>query len=78
MTTNVPLASVLHGALLSAEVATTEDRSLIFIVDRLPRTCSRCGTVFSGSASGMALAGADACPYCGRPGSLPVVCPEVA
>jgi len=63
----------LQGALLSGFVNVAEDGSLCFISDRVYRACPHCGTVFVGSAWRVVLASPQRCPFCGRPGTAPIL-----
>jgi len=68
-----PALGPLSGALLSGFVNVAEDGTLCFVSDRVHRVCPQCGTVFVGSAWRVALTGPERCPYCGRPGTRPLL-----
>jgi hypothetical protein len=70
--------AALRDALLAGCVNVTEDGTLCFVSDRLYRTCPACGTVFTGSAWKAALFAGQACPFCGRIGTRPLVRAGVA
>lgn len=68
----------LRQALLAGFVNVAEDGTLCFVSDRMYRSCPACGTVFAGSVWHTAMAGPQACPFCGRSASTPLVRAGVA
>ena len=62
----------LRNAVLSNYTTFSEDGTLCYVSDKVHRSCTLCGTVFSGSVSLMALGNGYACPYCGISASKPM------
>jgi hypothetical protein len=65
----------LRMAVLSNYTTFSEDGSLCYVSDKVHRNCAVCGTVFSGSATRLALGGGHACPFCRAEASKPL--PEI-
>lgn len=62
----------LRNAVLSNYTTVGENGALCYVSDRVHRACEHCGTVFSGTASGLVFGGGQACPFCGGTGSAPM------
>jgi predicted RNA-binding Zn-ribbon protein involved in translation (DUF1610 family) len=66
------LPADLRNAVLSNYTTFSEDGTLCYVSDKVHRSCTLCGTVFTGSVGALAQGSRYACPYCGAAASKPL------